>query len=137
MGDSPTLRPAPIRKRDNTFFWDGTRVEELRIQQCQRCDHLQHPPGPMCSCCQGTDMGHAVVSGKGTVYSWIVPRYPEIPLFEPGLIVALIDLEEGVRLLSNLCEVSLEDVHSGMQVELFFAQTQGEDKVPQFRPARR
>jgi uncharacterized OB-fold protein len=81
-------------------------------------------------------MDYAVVSGKGKVYSWIVPRYPEMPMFEEGLIVALIDLEEGVRLVSNLCEVTQEDIHSGMAVELFFAQTDSEDKVPQFRPGQ-
>ena len=135
MNEKP-LRPAPNRNRDNAFFWDGANTQELRIQSCQACGHLQHPPMPMCPQCHGTDMGFTCVSGKGELYSWIIPRYPNHPAFEEGLIVALVNLDEGVRILSNLCEVEPEDIEQGMAVELFFADTEGDQKVPQFRPAR-
>ena len=134
MSDKATLRPAPIRKRDNNFFWDGAILEELRIQKCNCCGELHHPPGPMCPECLETDMSYEVSQGRGKVYSWIIPRYPELPMFGSNLIVALIDMEEGVRILSNLCDVSIEAIHQGMEVELFFAETQGGGKVPQFRP---
>ncbi|TXS95835.1 nucleic acid-binding protein [Parahaliea maris] len=135
MNNELPLRPAPIRKRDNLFFWDGAKLEELRIQKCNCCGKLQHPPGPMCPQCLETDMGYQVCVGRGRVYSWIIPRYPELPMFSSDLVVALIELEEGVRILSNICDVAHEDIRQGMEVELFFAATQDDGKVPQFRPA--
>lgn len=134
MSDDKQLRPAPIRKRDNAFFWDGARQEELRVQQCNSCGHLQHPPGPMCPQCLGVDMGYGVLSGKGKVYSWIIPRYPQVPMFEEGLIVALVNMDEGVRLLSNLCGIAPHDIVADMEVEAFFVDAQDGEKIPQFRP---
>lgn len=137
MSNEQTLRPAPMRKRDNDFFWDGAKAQELRIQECNNCKQLQHPPVPMCPNCLTTDRGYRVVSGKGKVYSWIAPRYPATPNFEEGFIVALINLDEGVRIISNLCEVELDDIYTDMEVELFFVDAAEAEKVPQFRPEQK
>ncbi|TDG11312.1 nucleic acid-binding protein [Seongchinamella unica] len=136
LRESNPLRPAPIRNRDNAFFWDGAIQQELRIQRCNNCGQMQHPPGPMCPGCLGTDMGYTIASGQGQLYSWIIPRYPAVPMFEEGFIVALVNLKEGVRVLSNLCGIEPEEITSGMEVDVFFADTQEQGKVPQFRPRR-
>ena len=135
MSDEPT-RPAPAISRDSAFFWEGANEEELRIQQCNACKALHHPPRPMCNECLAIDMGYAIMSGKGKVYSWIKPVHPPMPMFEPGYVVALVNLEEGPRLMSNICEIPFEDITSEMPVEVFFVPAQGGQKVPQFRPAR-
>jgi uncharacterized OB-fold protein len=75
------------------------------------------------------------LSGRGTVYSWVMPRYPVIPGFEETYIVAVIDLEEGIRMVSNLCEIDYDDVRADMPVELFFEEMQGGYRIPLFRPA--
>jgi uncharacterized OB-fold protein len=122
--------------RDSLFFWEGAKQDELRIQQCNACKTLHHPPRPMCNECLATDMGHRVMSGRGKVYSWIKPVHPPMPMFEAGYVVALVNLEEGPRLMSNICEIPFEDITNEMPVEVFFVPVQGGYKVPQFRPAR-
>jgi uncharacterized OB-fold protein len=122
--------------RDSLFFWEGAKQDELRIQQCNACKALHHPPRPMCNECLATDMGHRVMSGRGKVYSWIKPVHPPMPMFEAGYVVALVNLEEGPRLMSNICEIPSEDITNEMPVEVFFVPVQGGYKVPQFRPAR-
>lgn len=134
MGNQGQLRPAPLVTADAEFFWEAAKSESLRVQQCNSCQALQHPPGPMCPQCQSVDMGSAELSGRGQVYSWSVPRYPALPMFDEGLIVALVDLEEGVRLLSNIHGIAQEDIQQGMDVELFFVDAEGGYKIPQFRP---
>tara|TARA_B110000444_G_C18640235_1_gene501097 strand:+ start:128 stop:541 length:414 start_codon:yes stop_codon:yes gene_type:complete len=128
------VRPAPLRQRDNEFFWDGAKKEELRIQECNTCKRLQHPPVPMCPECLTTEMGYQVVTGRGKVYSWVAPRYPATPNFKDGFIVALINLDEGVRIISNLCQVDLDSIYTNMKVELFFVNAEDGEKIPQFRP---
>ena len=136
MSDPEPTRPAPTVSRDSLFFWEGTKRDELRIQQCNACKALHHPPRPMCNECHATDMGHRVMSGHGVVYSWIKPVHPPMPMFEPGLVVALVNLDEGPRLMTNICEIDFEDITNEMPVEVFFEPVQGGHKVPQFRPAR-
>lgn len=134
MPEAP-LRPAPNVDRDNAFFWEGARMGELRVQECRPCGRLHHPPVPMCPDCLATDMGHRVVSGRATVYSFIKPVYPPLPMFGEDLIVALVDLEEGPRLITNLRGVALEDVTPGMPVEVDFEDAADDHRVPVFRPA--
>jgi uncharacterized OB-fold protein len=65
-----------------------------------------------------------------------MPRHPPLPWFEDSYIVALIDLEEGTRLVSNLCDVAPDDVSIGMRVELVFAHFDDGLVLPQFRPVK-
>ena len=136
MSQDPIARPAPTVSRDAAFFWEGAKQSELRIQSCNACGELHHPPRPMCNACLATDMGYQVMSGRGTVYSWIKPVHPPLPMFDEGFIVTLVDLEEGPRLMSNLCEIEFEDVRKGMAVEVFFVPAQDGFMLPQFRPVR-
>jgi uncharacterized OB-fold protein len=92
----------PVRNRDTEFFWDGTRAGELRIQRCHACGELRHPPGPMCPSCHSTDHGHVVASGRGTVFSFVVHHAPQLPGRELPLTIALVELEEGVRMVADV-----------------------------------
>lgn len=127
-------RPQPRPSRESAFFWEGAERGVLLGQRCASCKKLRHPPRPMCASCQSVDTEVVELSGRGTVHSWMKPVHPPLPMFEPGYLVALIDLEEGIRLLSNLCEVTQEKVTNGMPVEVFFAPTAGGKAVPVFRP---
>ena len=135
MSEEPT-RPAPTVRRDAVFFWEGAKRDELRIQRCNACGTLHHPPRPMCNACHATDMGHRVMSGRGKVYSWIKPVYPPMPMFDEGLVVALVNLDEGPRIMSNIREIAFEDITRDMPVEVFFEPVKDGFKVPQFRPVR-
>jgi len=128
------LRPAPWVTRDSAFFWEAAKREELVGQRCAACGKLRQPPRPMCPFCNSVEREEQRLSGRGRVYTWVMPRYPIIPGFEEGRIVAVIDLVEGIRMVSNLCEIEYDDVTRDMSVEVFFADAQEGYKIPLFRP---
>ena len=91
-----------MRNADSDFFWEGTRKGELRIQTCNACGELRHPPGPVCPACHAMDRGHVVASGRGTIFSFLVHHAPQMPGRELPLTIALVDLEEGVRVVADV-----------------------------------
>jgi len=124
---------APIVGKDDEYFWSGVAVGLLLARRCARCGRLQHPPSPMCPACGSLDWDVEQLSGRGTVHSWIVSHHPTQPDDAPR-IVALIMLEEGLRLVSNLHDVDARDVVNDMEVEVVFVDVDGV-RLPQFRPA--
>ena len=124
----------PTVTRDDEFFWQGVAESRLLLARCARCANLQHPPSPMCPVCGSLEWTVQEASGRGTVHSWIVSRHPSDPDELPR-IVALVELEEGVRLVSNLHDVDSAQVANDMAVEVVFKEVDGVT-LPQFRPAR-
>ena len=131
-----TSRLAPTTTLDTRFFWEALKAERLVIQRCTGCRTLRHPPRPMCPSCNSLAWDTIDASGRGTVHSFVMPRHPPLPWFEGTYVVALIDLEEGTRLVTNLCDVEPDDVVIGMPVELFFAHFDDGLVLPQFRPVK-
>lgn len=119
--------------RDDDFFWEGVSNGQLLFQQCSDCGALRHPPGPMCPECQSFAWQPKAASGRGNVCAWIESKHPTRPDEHPR-IVALIQLPEGVRLVSNLRELDLDEVRDGLPVEVFYEQIDGQI-LHQFRPA--
>ncbi len=127
-------RMRPVRNQDTAFFWEGVDAGELRIQRCAACATLRHPPAPACPHCQSLDWEAVTASGRGSVYSFTVMHYPEIPPFDYPNIVALVELEEGTRLVSNLTGVNRNEVTVGMPVEVEFAEVEPGFQLHRFRP---
>jgi uncharacterized OB-fold protein len=92
----------PVRNQDTDFFWEGTQQGELRVQKCNACGELRHPPGPVCPVCHAMDRGYVVASGRGTVFSFLVHHAPQMPGRELPLTIALVELEEGVRVVADV-----------------------------------
>jgi hypothetical protein len=132
-GDAP-LRPEPVFTPDSAFFWQGAARGELLIQRCCGCASLWHPPRPMCPKCHGVALKPDRMSGRGVVYSWAMPIHPFPHGFAAPPIVALIDLEEGPRIVSNVQGVDPQAMRAGLDVEVFFEPTDGDLAVPVFRP---
>jgi uncharacterized OB-fold protein len=131
----PVLPPVPSAA--DQWFWDGVNDGKLLIQRCSKCGTLRHPPAPMCGVCHSLEWAPETVSGRGTLYTWIVSHHPTEPDDSPR-VVALVQLEEGVRFVANLTGVDPEHVQNDMPVELGFEQfdSGGEHfTLPQFRPA--
>lgn len=105
----------PMINRDSAYFWDGAREKELRIQSCGACGALRHPPGPSCPACGAFDRSHVVGSGLGTVFSFVTHRHPPVPGKELPIVIALIDLDEGVRMVG---EVPPTDEHSELDLAI-------------------
>jgi uncharacterized OB-fold protein len=130
-------RLAPTTTPDTKFFWDGLKDGKLLIQRCGGCGALRHPPRPMCPRCNSLEWNAIESSGRGTVYSFVMPRHPPWPWFEgETYIVALIELEEGTRILSNLRDVAPAAVTIGMPVEAFVERFDSGVALHQFRPRR-
>jgi uncharacterized protein len=130
-----SMRLAPSMTADSQFFWDGVKDGRLLIQRCTACGALRHPPRPMCPHCHSLTWDTLESSGKGTVYSFVMPRHPDFPFFDVDYIVALIELEEGTRLVSNVVDVAPEDTRIGMAVVVRFDEFDGGVVLPVFTPA--
>jgi len=128
-------RPRPAITRDNAFFWEGLAEGKLLIQRC-RCGRLRHPPGPACPHCHSLHWDTEVASGRGRVYSWVVAHHPAIPPFEYPNPIALVELEEGTRIVANLVGVAPDAIREGMPVVCEIAEVEPGFHVPRFRPAR-
>ncbi|WP_052666578.1 bifunctional MaoC family dehydratase N-terminal/OB-fold nucleic acid binding domain-containing protein [Nitriliruptor alkaliphilus] len=95
-------RPRPAINRDTAHVWEGYAAGEIRLQRCADCGQLRHPPGPMCPACRSTDWGIELAAGTGTVASVVEHHHPPLPGFELPHTVALVELDEGPRLVSHL-----------------------------------
>ena len=133
MTDVRTKRPTPAMSQDTSFFWEGAARGELLIQRCLSCKTLRHPPGPGCPSCGSVEWDTVASSGRGTVHSYAVHHYPPIPGFPEPNLVALVDVEEGVRILANLTGIDPDACEIGMSVEVSFEDFEGV-VLPQWRP---
>jgi uncharacterized protein len=128
------LRPRPAITHDSAFWFDGTKQGKLLIQRCASCGRLRHPPGPACPSCTSYDWDTVQASGRGTIYSFVVNHYPQVPAFDYPLPVGLIELEEGTRLVADIVGVEAAEVAVGMPVQAEFVAVDDELTLPMFRP---
>ncbi len=127
-----TARPiAPAVTPDTQPFWDGCARGELLLQRCSDCATLRHPPSPICPHCRSVRSEWIPASGRGTVYTFTVVRQALGKGWEPLVpyVVAVIELAEGPRLLTNVVNIPPEAVSIGMAVEVVF-----EGGLPLFQP---
>jgi uncharacterized protein len=130
-GTGDVLRP--VVSRDTAFFWDGTAAGELRIQRCGNCGMLRHPPGPMCPSCGAARPGYVVAAGTGEVYSYVVQHHPPVPGKQLPIVVALVQLTEGVRMVGELPGVSPDRVRIGLPVRVEFVRIDDTLTLPAWR----
>ncbi|MCD9880148.1 bifunctional MaoC family dehydratase N-terminal/OB-fold nucleic acid binding domain-containing protein [Streptomyces guryensis] len=126
-------RPRPVVNRDNAGFWEGVERHRLLIQRCTDCATLRFPWLPGCNKCGSPDWDTVEASGEGTVYSYVVMHHPPFPAFSPPYAVALIELAEGVRMISDVVGVPCDKVRIGMPVRLEFQVYDDELVLPVFR----
>jgi uncharacterized OB-fold protein len=127
-------RPRPALTQDTRFFFDGAKEHKLLIQRCSNCGTLRHPPRPSCAKCQSFEWGTVTASGRGTIYSFVVNHYPQVPAFDYPLVVALVELEEGTRLVANVADITPDSVSIGMPVIAGFETFDDDLTLPVFRP---
>ncbi|MFB7586669.1 bifunctional MaoC family dehydratase N-terminal/OB-fold nucleic acid binding domain-containing protein [Streptomyces sp. NPDC056169] len=126
-------RPRPVVNRDNAGFWEGVAAHRLLIQRCGDCASLRLPWLPGCAECGSPEWDTVEASGAGTVYSYVVMHHPPFPAFDPPYAVGLIELAEGVRMVSNVVGVPYDKVRIGMPVRLEFLRVDDELELPVFR----
>jgi uncharacterized OB-fold protein len=126
--------PLPLRTLDAQPYWDGCLRGELLIQRCTRCGAHQFYPRAMCVTCTGP-VEFVPVSGRGVVHSLTVCHRPLTTRFgtEP-YVVALVDLAEGPRMMTNIVGCPPESVHIGMNVAVSFQRLTDDVAIPVFEP---
>ncbi|MBQ0847706.1 bifunctional MaoC family dehydratase/OB-fold nucleic acid binding domain-containing protein [Streptomyces sp. BH-SS-21] len=130
---SRAKRPRPVVNRDNAGFWDGVSRHRLLIQRCEKCRTLRFPWLPGCNSCGCLEWDTVEAAGEGTVYSYVVMHHPPFPAFDPPYAVGLVELSEGVRMISNVVGVPHDRVRIGMPVRLEFERVDEELELPVFR----
>lgn len=121
----------PASSRDTAFFWEGVKAHELRIQKLAD-GSLQHPPVPAVWQDPADPVSYAVASGRGTVYSFVVHHAPKVPGRTLPFVIALVELEEGVRMLGELRGVDPAAVEIGMPVRATYIDFPAGDSGPEW-----
>ena len=105
------------------------------LQRCLSCRSYRHPPSPICASCLSPENEWVAASGQGTVYSFVIVRESLRGWkFEVPYVVAIIELAEGRRMLSNVVGIPVEHVQIGMRVSVFFERVNEEISLPKFKP---
>jgi uncharacterized OB-fold protein len=119
-------------------YWAGARAHKLLIQRCTACGHVWHPPLPRCPECHGDSIEWTAASGRGRVYTYTVVYHATHAAMADKVpyISALVELDEGPRVLTNLRNCTEGNVRVGMAVALVFEELTPEITLPQFEPAR-
>ena len=131
-----TTKPSPRVTPDNRPFWEGCRERVLRLPWCAACERAFLPPAPVCPTCFGERLEWRAASGRGTVHSWTVSHQAFHPAFGDRLpiVLATVDLEEGVRMNCRLDGVAPGEIEIGLPVEVGFEDVGGGVTLPYFRP---
>ncbi len=129
----PLLRP--YLDYDNQGFWDAVRRHSLVFQRCAYCGLYVHKPRPMCPRCLSTDREWVESEGKGIVYSWVNFVYANAayPGIQVPYTVVVVEMTEGVRMISNLYDVKPDEVYMGMPVEVVFDDVADDMTLPKFK----
>ncbi|CAM5737976.1 DNA-binding protein OS=Streptomyces alboniger OX=132473 GN=CP975_17160 PE=4 SV=1 [Streptomyces alboniger] len=132
----PPRRTPPSCRQPATDagVWDGVRQHRLLIQRCTACATLRLPWLPGCNACGSPNWDTVEACGEGVVFSYVVLHHPPFPAFDPPYAVALVELAEGVRMISNVVGVPYDKVRIGQSVRLEFRGYDDELVLPVFRP---
>ena len=134
MTTSDVARTLPPVTATAEPYWEGCREGELRLQRCTRCERFQFYPRIVCSHCGHDELQWEPVSGRGRVASFTVVRRGISPAYTAPYVVALIDLEEGPRMMSEVVDCDPDSVAVGASVAVRFEPWGAEQELPVFAP---
>jgi uncharacterized OB-fold protein len=129
-------KPIPEADPDSAPFWASCREGRLLLQRCADCRAFRYPPASRCAACGSTENEWVEASGRGRVFSWIVVRHPvpkDVYADEVPYVVALVALEEGPRMATNIVGCPPEAVQADMPVTVAFRERDGVT-LPVFQP---
>ena len=131
------VKPLPIINEETKPYWEYCQKHELRMQKCTQCGHIRFPISILCPQCHSMDSQWEKLSGKGSIYSYTVYRVAYHPAFKNDIpyVVAIIQLDEGPRMESNIIGCKPENVKIEMRVEVSFEDVTAEVSLPKFKPA--
>jgi uncharacterized protein len=113
-------------------FWEGCRSGQLHYQRCQACGLANFPPTEQCRQCLSAQLDWQQSSGRGEIYSWTVVHRPVTAEFEPPYAPAIITVDEGYQMLTNVVGVAPEELRVGMRVQVQFHPVGTDVTLPYF-----
>ena len=130
----PATKAEPRPTPETQPFWDGCADGELRLQRCRPCDAHYFPPRPFCPRCLSDEVTWEVASGRGTLHTYVI-NHRAAPGFEPPYAIAVVQLDEGPRMMSNIVNVEQtpEALELDMPLQVTF-ETRGRMQLPVFEP---
>jgi uncharacterized OB-fold protein len=137
---TPTAaKPLPQITPEMAPFWEAARRHELVVQRCRGCGERRFPARDLCNRCLAREADWVPVSGRGTIFSFVVMHQVYHPGFADSVpyAVVVVELEEGARMISNLVECPLGDIRIDMPVEVVFEELTPDVTLPKFRPRSR
>jgi len=130
---NPKGHNAPCSNRDFDFFYRGLEDGQLLIQRCSSCQALRSLPSPGCENCGSLESEHVALSGEGEIYSFVTHYHPPLPGFSTPHPMALVTMDEGVRLLGAMDGTDPADLAVGQRVRTEFVRR---DTVAAYRFCR-
>lgn len=130
-------KPLPLADQDSTSFWQAMSEHRLTVQHCRDCGNHQHYPRLLCTSCASRNLELVDAAGSGTVYATTVVRRAPSPAFADDVpyVVALVELDEGPRLMANVVDCAVDDVVIGMPVTVVYEDIDSEITLYRFRPS--
>jgi uncharacterized OB-fold protein len=130
------LKPLPRPTALSKPFWEGTRRRQLLLQRCRRCGAYRFTPQVLCRACYAEEYDWAPASGRGRVYSYTAIHQPQTPAFADDVpyLLAVVALEEGPLMLTNLVDCAPQDVTIDLPVRVHFEDASEEITLYKFRP---
>jgi uncharacterized OB-fold protein len=131
------VRALPVPTPDTRSFWEGAARKELLIQRCDDCEKAYFPPRHFCPRCGGSKVTTLKASGKAKLYSYVITQRPA-PGFVGPYAIAVVELEEGPRMMTNIvdCPQTPEELILDMPLRVVFEKHTDTISLPLFRPDR-
>jgi uncharacterized OB-fold protein len=127
--------PVPVPSPIAAPFWDGCRHGELRFQRCEGCGTAVFNPSPVCPACRGRRLAWEASAGRGRLYTWTVVWRPQTPAFRTPYAPAVVDVDEGFRLVTAIVGCRPGDLRAGMALAVSFHPAGDGVVLPYFRPS--
>ncbi|AWK76504.1 nucleotide-binding protein (plasmid) [Rhodococcus oxybenzonivorans] len=138
MSTTELPSPKPEIQPETASFWAATLEGKLLLQRCSDCGRAGYYPRFVCANCHSTGLDDFEATGRGTIYSYTVTTRGILEYATAGsYVLAMVALDEGPKMITNIVECEPADLHIGQTVEVVFAATGGAGALPRFRPVIR
>lgn len=137
--DEDLIKPLPKPSKWSRPFWEGTKEHKLLLKTCSDCGHIDHPPYLYCTNCMCEEHAWVEASGKATLFSFAINTFGvPFPFMEDlPYVLALVDLEEGPRMISNVVNCDHDELKKGMSLQVVFEEAAAEVTLPKWQPVEK
>jgi uncharacterized OB-fold protein len=139
LSDQDLAKPLPKPTPWSKPFWEAAREHRLVLRRCNTCGAYQHPPYPSCEVCYGEEFSWVEAAGRASLFAYAI-NYSAVPfpfLADLPYVTAIVELAEGVRMISNIVECEHDALRNGIELEVVFRDVSDDCTLPEWRPVSR